>query len=230
MCTICVHLDMCIHRPAFVCGCCMCILVWVPGVLAVTDFRIRKLVKISQRRKQLNSISTTAFKTTREPANGVRNLKCWKNKLEEVLTTWERTPFLEAFLYCMIVKAPLFWALLLLCELKCWILVCAPPMRGKALRKLEEGYMKFSGNVLRVLSQLFNKRQEYGSRCSAETCLEVSRWGVGEYTGLIKCEKITLLLNRHPVGIRFQNYEKETSVMPKPQENMTVCVYSCALQ
>lgn len=102
---------------------------------------------MSQRRKQLNSISATAFKTTREPANGVRNLKSWKNKLEEVLTTWERSLFLEAFLYCMIVKAPLFWALLLLCELKCWILVCAPPMRGKALQKLEEGYMKFSGNV-----------------------------------------------------------------------------------
>lgn len=77
----------------------------------------------------------------------MRNLKSWKNKLEEVLTTWERSLVLEAFLHCMIVKAPLFWALLLLCELKCWILVCAPPMRGKALQKLEEGYMKFSGNV-----------------------------------------------------------------------------------
>lgn len=66
---------------------------------------------------------------------------------------------------------------------------CAPPMRGKALQKLEEGYMKFSGNVFRVLSQLFNKRQEYGSRCSAGACLEVSGWGVGEYTGLVKCEK-----------------------------------------
>lgn len=74
----------------------------------------------------------------------------------------------------MIVKAPLFRALLLLCELKCWILACAPPMRGKALQKLEEGYVKFSGNVFRVLSQLFNKRQEYGSRCSAQACLEES--------------------------------------------------------
>lgn len=144
---------------------------------------------MSQRRKQLNSISATAFKTTREPANGVRDLKSWKNKLEEVPTTWERNLFLEAFLYYMIVKAPLFWALLLLCELKCWILVCAPPMRGKALQKLEEGYMKFSENAFRILSQLFNKRQEYGSRCSTEACLEVSGWGVGEYTGLVKCEK-----------------------------------------
>ena len=126
----------------------MSISVWVCVVKAVTDFCLRKLVKTSQRRKQLNSISAAAFKTTREPANGVRKLeKFGKNKLEEVLTTWERSLFLEAFLYCMIVKAPLFWALLLLCELKCWILVCAPPMRGKALQKLEEGYMKFSGNV-----------------------------------------------------------------------------------
>ena len=180
----------------------MSILVWVCVAPAAADLCIRKLVKMSQRRKQLNSISAPAFKTTREPANGVRNLKSWKNKLEEVLTTWERSLFLEAFLYCMIVKAPLFWALLLLCELKCWILVCAPPMRRKALQKLEEGYMKFSGNVFRVLSQLFNKRQEYGSRCSAEACLEVSGWGVGEYTGLVKCEKKTPpLLNRHPVGI-----------------------------
>lgn len=50
--------------------------------------------------------------------------------------------------------------------------------------------MKFSGNVFfTVLSQLFNKRQEYGSGCSAEACLEVSGWGVGEYTGLVKWEK-----------------------------------------
>lgn len=95
---------------------------------------------MSQRRKQLNSISAAAFKTTGEPANGVRNLKSWeKNKLEEVLTTWERSVFLEAFLYCMIVKAPLFRALLLLCELKCWILVCAPPMRGKAFAEVRGG-------------------------------------------------------------------------------------------
>lgn len=39
----------------------------------------------------------------------------------------------------MIVKAPLFGALLLLCELKCWILAYALPMRGKALQKLEGG-------------------------------------------------------------------------------------------
>lgn len=97
-----------------VCECCISTSVWLCVVLAVTDFCIRKLVKMSQRRKQLNSISAPAFKTTREPANGVRNLKSWKNKLEEVLTTWERSLLLEAFLYCMIVKAPLFWALLLL--------------------------------------------------------------------------------------------------------------------
>lgn len=179
-------------HTAFVCAC-VCVIVvcayWASLVIGVSDFCIRKLVKMSQRRKQLNSISATAFKTTREPANGVRSLKSWKNKLEEVPTTWERSLFLEAFLYCMIVKAPLFWALLLLCELKCWILVCAPPMRGKALQKLEEGYMKFSENAFRILSQLFNKRQEYGSRCSTEACLEVSGWGVGEYTGLVKCEK-----------------------------------------
>lgn len=94
---------------------------------------------MTQRRKQLNAISATAFKTTWEPANSFRNLKSWKNKLEEVLTTWKRSLFLEAFLYCMIVKAPLFWALLLLCKLKCWILVCAPPMRGKALQEVRKG-------------------------------------------------------------------------------------------
>lgn len=128
MCTVCVHLGMCIHMLfKHLCVCSMSILVWVCVVIAVTDFCIRKLVKMSQRRKQLNSISAAAFKTTREPANGVRNLKSWKNKLEEVLTTWERSLFLEAFLYCMIVKAPLFWALLLLCELKCWILVVLLP-------------------------------------------------------------------------------------------------------
>ena len=147
---------------------------------------------MSQRRKQLNSISAAAFKTTREPANGVRNLKSReKNKLEEVLTTWERSLFLEAFLYCMIVKAPLFWALLLLCELKCWILVCAPPMRGKKLlQKLEEGYMKFSGNIFLQYSANFLIKDKNMDRvCSAEACLEVSGWGVGEYTGLVKWEK-----------------------------------------
>lgn len=95
----------------------------------------------------------------------------------------------------MIVKAPHFWALLLLCELKCRILVCAPPMRAEALQKLEEGYMKFSENVFfffffsiifpRVLSQLFNKRRECGSRCAAEACLDVSGKGAGAYTGLV---------------------------------------------
>jgi len=39
----------------------------------------------------------------------------------------------------MIVKAPLFWALLLLCELKCWILVCAPPVRGQSFAEVSGG-------------------------------------------------------------------------------------------
>lgn len=55
----------------------------------------------------------------------------------------------------MIVKATFFGALLLLSELKCWILVCARPMRAEALPKLEEGYVKFRGNVFPALSQLF---------------------------------------------------------------------------
>lgn len=55
------------------------------------------------------------------------------------------------------------------------------------MQKLEGGYMKFSGNVFPALSQLFNKRREYGSRCSAGACLEVRGWGVGEHTGLVKC-------------------------------------------
>lgn len=70
--------------------------------------------------------------------------------------------------------------------------MCAPPMRGKALQKLEEGYVKFSGNVFFFLessANFFNKRKEYGSRCSAGACLEVRGWGVGEYRGLVKCEK-----------------------------------------
>lgn len=127
--------------------------------------------------KKANSLIQSLLPLSRPQGSQLMVLETWKvgkNKLKEVLTTWERSLFLEAFLYCMIVKASLFWALLLLCELKCWILVCAPPMRGKALQKLEEGYMKFSGNVFGALSQLFNKRQEYGSRCSAEACLEVS--------------------------------------------------------
>lgn len=56
----------------------------------------------------------------------------------------------------MIVKAPLFWALLLLCELKCWILVCAPPMRGEALPEVRGGlyevqwkcFFEYSANFL----------------------------------------------------------------------------------
>lgn len=31
--------------------------------------------------------------------------------------------------------------------------------------------------------------KEYGSGCSAVACLEVSGWGVGEYTGLVKREE-----------------------------------------
>lgn len=131
---------------------------------------------MSQSRKQLNSISPTAFKTTREPANGVRNLKSWKNKLEEVLPTWEKSLFLEAFLYCMIVKAPLFWALLLLCELKCWILVCAPPMRGKALQKLEEGYMKFSRNVFFEYSANFLIKDKNMDRDVLQRSMFGSEW------------------------------------------------------
>lgn len=60
--------------------------------------------------------------------------------------------------------------------------------------------MKFSENVFffffffsiifpRVLSQLFNKRREYGSRCAAEACLDVSGKGVGAYTGLVNVKK-----------------------------------------
>jgi len=64
------------------------------------------------------------------------------------------------------------------------------------------------------LSQLFNKRHEYGSRCSTEAYSEVSGWGVEEYRGLVKSEK-SLSLNRHPVGNTLQNYEKETNVMPE---------------
>jgi len=129
-----------------VCECCMSISLHV--VRAVTDVCIRKLVKMSQRRKQLNSISAAAFTTTGEPANGVRNLKSWeKISLRKFSLPGKEVSSLRLFLYCMIVKAPLFRALLLLCELKCRILVCAPPMRGKALQKLEEGYVKFSGNV-----------------------------------------------------------------------------------
>ena len=68
MCTKCVH----VHVHAFTSIC-----VWVlyehMGVHIVApaflDFCIRNFVKMSKRRKQLNSISATAFKTTRELAN-----------------------------------------------------------------------------------------------------------------------------------------------------------------
>ena len=139
-CVLHVFIWICAYRDVtFVCGCCMSLSQWFCGVLALTDFCIRKLVKMSQRRKKLNSISAAAFKTTREPTNGVRNLKSWKNKLEEVLTTWERSLVLEAFLYCMIVKAPLFWALLLLCELKCWILVLCSSHEGQSFAEVRGG-------------------------------------------------------------------------------------------
>lgn len=54
-------------------------------------------------------------------------------------------------------------------------------MRGKALQKLEEGYMKFSENVLFASAQptFLNKKHGCGLKCSARTCLEVSGWGVG---------------------------------------------------
>lgn len=60
--------------------------------------RKRGCQKRLNERKTHNSISTTTFKSTREKTNGAWNMKsCGKNKLEEVLTTWERSRLLEAF-------------------------------------------------------------------------------------------------------------------------------------
>lgn len=113
-----------------------------------TDLWVTFFVKCRQRKKKrINSIRATAFMTTWEPPNSVRNLKSWKNKLEEVLRLPEKeVSSSRLFPYCMIVKAPLFWALLLLSELKCWILVCAPPRRGRALQKLDKGLYEVQSN------------------------------------------------------------------------------------
>lgn len=175
-----LYVGVCIWICAYICKYFCVRVLHVHIGLVMCSYGSDRLVykkSLSKCLKEANSLIQSVLPLSRPQGSQLmvlQNLKSWKNKLKEVLTTWERSLFLEAFLYCMIVKAPLFWALLLLCELKCWILVCAPPMRGKALRKLEEGYIKFSGNVFWALSQLFNKRQEYGSRCSAEACLEVS--------------------------------------------------------
>lgn len=62
----------------------------------------------------------------------------------------------------MIVKAPLFRALLLLCELKCWILACALPMRAKALQKLEGGLYEVQWKCVffpQYSANFLNKRQ-----------------------------------------------------------------------
>ena len=146
---------------------------------AMTDFCIRKLVKMSQRRKQLNSISATTFKTTREPVNGVRNLKSKKISLRKFSLPAKEVCSLRLSLYCMIVKAPLFWALLLLCELKCWILVLCSSHEGQSFAEVRGGLYEVQWKCFffPALSQLFNKRQEYGSRCSAEACFGSERMG-----------------------------------------------------
>lgn len=65
-------------------------------------------------------------------------------------------------------------------------------MRGKALQKLEEGYMKFSGNGFFFFQHSANfliKDKNMDRDVPRKHVLEVSGWGVGEYTGLVKCEE-----------------------------------------
>lgn len=145
---MCARLDVCIlpcayiyiYIQAFMCASAVCAYRYRFCVAAaVTDFCIRKLVKMSQRRKQLNSISATTFKTTREPVNGVRNLKSKKISLRKFSLPAKEVCSLRLSLYCMIVKAPLFWALLLLCELKCWILVLCSSHEGQSFAEVRGG-------------------------------------------------------------------------------------------
>lgn len=133
-------------------------------------------------RKTSNSISATTFKSTRDSANGVWNLKSWgRKKLKKSLKKFllpgkgagssrlSPRPY-DSKSSTLLGLVAALWAQMLDLSL------CSSH-EARSFAEVRRGLYEVQSKMF-SLSQLFNKRCEYGSRCSAEACLEVSGWGV----------------------------------------------------
>lgn len=153
--------------------CCACIL-----SCSFEDFTKESLSETSQRKKkrliQLALLSNAPGR--RQTVFGTWKV-VGKNKLEEVLTTWERSRLLEAFPILYDSKSSTLLGLVASLWAQMLDLSWCSSHEGQSFAEVRRGLYEVQSKCFHSVNFLI-KDAECGSRCSAEACSKVSGWGV----------------------------------------------------